>query len=215
MIDGVLAKHGYTVDWGFFNGVCSGAEDKPLEHDKTHTEAIIRQLREVHAAVLDQRASDLKSGAIEPTFYKRVRNEKSTSFRDREIDIEVKRVELSDYEAQQQIARAVYRAERDAQQARSHAAMLEKLIETRFGQALYPVSDRKVLAVGDRVLIGGKKGWIGEVIEMKYKEQRRCFSMRPNYPTMHAVVRREKDGFTIAVPTSTIRQSAIVTGGAL
>jgi len=29
--DGVLSKHGYTVDWGFFNGVCPGAGHRPFE----------------------------------------------------------------------------------------------------------------------------------------------------------------------------------------
>lgn len=28
---GRLAKHGYTVKWGFFNGVCRGAEELPFE----------------------------------------------------------------------------------------------------------------------------------------------------------------------------------------
>lgn len=27
----VLSKHGYTVDWGFFNGVCAGAHCPPFE----------------------------------------------------------------------------------------------------------------------------------------------------------------------------------------
>lgn len=28
---GVLAKHGYTTKWGFFSGVCMGAEHEPIE----------------------------------------------------------------------------------------------------------------------------------------------------------------------------------------
>lgn len=28
---GTLAKHGYTVDWGFFNGVCTGSHHLPFE----------------------------------------------------------------------------------------------------------------------------------------------------------------------------------------
>jgi hypothetical protein len=34
---GVLAKHGYTVRWGFFSGVCPGSGRKPFE---THTDYI-------------------------------------------------------------------------------------------------------------------------------------------------------------------------------
>lgn len=29
--NGVLSTHGYTVDWGFFNGVCQGAHQLPFE----------------------------------------------------------------------------------------------------------------------------------------------------------------------------------------
>ena len=29
--NGVLSQHGYTVDWGFFNGVCQGAKHLPYE----------------------------------------------------------------------------------------------------------------------------------------------------------------------------------------
>lgn len=31
--NGKLSKHGYTVDWGFFNGVCAGAGHLPFEQD--------------------------------------------------------------------------------------------------------------------------------------------------------------------------------------
>lgn len=34
---GVLAKHGYTVQWGFFNGTCPGSGRRPFE---THTDFI-------------------------------------------------------------------------------------------------------------------------------------------------------------------------------
>ena len=31
---GVLSKHGYTVQWGFFSGVCNGAGHLPFEQSK-------------------------------------------------------------------------------------------------------------------------------------------------------------------------------------
>ena len=38
---GVLAKHGYTVDCGYFSGTCRGSDKSPLEHDKAITESTI------------------------------------------------------------------------------------------------------------------------------------------------------------------------------
>jgi len=38
---GRLSKHGYTKEWGFFNGMCAGAENKPFELSKDLIEGII------------------------------------------------------------------------------------------------------------------------------------------------------------------------------
>jgi len=39
--NGVLSKHGYTVDWGFFNGVCGGANHAPFEESTDLIEGFI------------------------------------------------------------------------------------------------------------------------------------------------------------------------------
>lgn len=43
--DGRLAKHGYTVDYGYFNGTCSGAEHAPLEKDTAHNVDVVAAVR--------------------------------------------------------------------------------------------------------------------------------------------------------------------------
>jgi hypothetical protein len=40
---GMLSKHGYTVQWGFFNGVCWGERNKPFEQDKGLIEGAIKR----------------------------------------------------------------------------------------------------------------------------------------------------------------------------
>ena len=42
----LLAKHGYTVDFGYFDGVCTGSDRKPLEVDKSFSEATIVKISE-------------------------------------------------------------------------------------------------------------------------------------------------------------------------
>mgnify|MGYP003136073953 CR=1 FL=1 len=42
----LLAKHGYTVDFGYFDGVCTGSDRKPLEVDKSFSEATIFRISE-------------------------------------------------------------------------------------------------------------------------------------------------------------------------
>jgi hypothetical protein len=43
---GLLSKHGYTVDWGYFNGVCWGAHHQPLELDRKILDGAILRLNE-------------------------------------------------------------------------------------------------------------------------------------------------------------------------
>jgi hypothetical protein len=222
MIDGVLAKHGYTVDWGFFNGVCVGAENKPLELDKALTERIIKELREDVAPRADKRAADLESGAVEPkwTMSKFIESEggrkqwvnhvlKSGKWE----TVECTRAELDDYQAKCQIERAIHAAKNNAAMARSHALMLEKLIETRHGQPLIPVSNKIELNVGSRVQIGGKKGVVCEVVEIKDQVARGCGPYLNGQLLKHAILKRP-DGKLIAEPTRLIRQAAIIDGAA-
>lgn len=204
----LIAKHGYTVEWGFFNGICVGSDNKPLEQDKQITLQIIKQLREVVAVQADKRAADLQSGAVEPRWFKSVY--KGGKFE----KIDVKRDELPSYEQKQILTAAIYNAESKARGARSHAAMLEQLIESRHGKALIPVIAKRELSVGDRVQLGGKKGVICEVVELKMQAARGCGPYMNGHVMLHAILKREGKDALIAVPTRTIRQSSIIEGGA-
>jgi len=42
----LVAKHGYTTYWGYFDNICEGADHTPLEIDKTFTEKFIGKLKE-------------------------------------------------------------------------------------------------------------------------------------------------------------------------
>jgi len=43
--NGQLAKHGYTVDYGYFNGTCSGAGHAPLEKETAHNVDVVAAVR--------------------------------------------------------------------------------------------------------------------------------------------------------------------------
>jgi hypothetical protein len=214
-VNGTIAKHGYTVDWGFFNGVCQGSDAKPLEHDTTLTNALIVILRDKEAPLHDKRAADLRAGTVEPKFTREIAachfprrfqdHDNNRNFH--RINIECARHELSDYDAQQQITREIYRAESNARNARSHASMLEKLIVERHGKPLVPVVDvrKDALCVGAKVTRNGK---VCEIVEFTFKDQRSY--TRATRSVRHAILKRLTDGFTFSVPTSTIRQTAIL-----
>jgi hypothetical protein len=43
---GTLAKHGYTVDYGYFSGTCSGSGKLPLEQDTKHNVEVVAAIRD-------------------------------------------------------------------------------------------------------------------------------------------------------------------------
>jgi hypothetical protein len=213
---GKIAKHGYTVQWGFFNGVCRGAEELPLEQDKTITEATIVHLLNEYAPAADKLAADLRSGAVEPQFYnthydrikcKNVR----TSCKRSELRFEC--YETQETVAERQIRAAIAHAESDARHARSHVEVLKSMIESRHGQPLMPINDRKLQA-GDRVQMFGKKdGIICEVVKLDYAIARGCGPYMNGRSILHAFLKRP-DGSIFQYPAQSIRRSAIIEGGA-
>ena len=63
-----IAKHGYTVDFGFFNGVCEGSGELPLEIDKSITEETIVELTN-YVAFQSSYLEGLESGKVENLDY--------------------------------------------------------------------------------------------------------------------------------------------------
>lgn len=65
IVHGDMAKHGYTVDWGSFNGVCPGSDCKPAQVSVDFTHVIIKQCME-RAHELTQHAQALEEGSVDP-----------------------------------------------------------------------------------------------------------------------------------------------------
>lgn len=63
--NGTMAHHGYTVDWGYFNGVCTGQQHRPLEQDRTVWDLLKARLLE-DADQHDDIARRLEDGTLDP-----------------------------------------------------------------------------------------------------------------------------------------------------
>ncbi len=57
---GVLSKHGYTVDWGFFSGVCQGAGYLPFEQSCDLIEKFIKLAKANLAYLIEQKTKWLQ-----------------------------------------------------------------------------------------------------------------------------------------------------------
>lgn len=65
VVNGMMAKHGYTVKQGWFSGVCSGKNFAPVQVSRTTTDEIIAQIN-AEIPELIAKADKVKSGEITP-----------------------------------------------------------------------------------------------------------------------------------------------------
>lgn len=69
-----ISKHGYTVEHGWFQGVCAGEGHRPIEEDRSVTDQIVVDITK-QCADLEQRAADLEAKVINPEGkYETIRN---------------------------------------------------------------------------------------------------------------------------------------------
>ncbi|MGR8918002.1 MAG: hypothetical protein ACU85V_00165 [Gammaproteobacteria bacterium] len=142
---GLLAKHGYSVEWGYFSGECRGSDELPLEVSTDVAREVIAGVA-AHCEKLEARAADPASIASIAIDFK-------VDFR----DADRKRVTVSS-DAELDALRDEYRGRvpvytnfaglqhdtadrmgREAAHGRAFVADLEALIEKRHGADLIPV----------------------------------------------------------------------------
>jgi hypothetical protein len=65
--NGMMAKHGYTVEHGWFNGVCSGERHAPIQVSRAETDKIIADIKAEIPELLKQ-AEQVIMGKLLPQF---------------------------------------------------------------------------------------------------------------------------------------------------
>lgn len=123
---GYVAKHGYTVNYGFFNGVCPGHRYLPLEKDRSAADRSANAMDHMAVRLLRQ-AKRLKEGKTTPTLV-RVGH-----------GIDAKTVEFAEAprgDQDQAIKAAIWNAERQAHELPRMAQQLRELANRVFGQPL-------------------------------------------------------------------------------
>jgi len=138
---GKIAKHGYTTDYGYFAGVCGGADHLPLELDTAVNIAVVAGMT-AFAAEQDAKAdADIALVRVEVGPY--LRNNRGTRYR------ETKLVDRAEFKTTQP-AYACFDREvesirrslrRTAEMVRADAAMLDGLRDKVHGQ---PLQERAV-----------------------------------------------------------------------
>lgn len=144
----VLAKHGYTVEFGYFRGTCSGSGKKPIQQDRTITDATIVAMHE-YAAGCDKDAEDLRSGKTLPTKIKTGQKLLAGKYQPVYIPFS----EGSPEQQTKAVELFIAMAESGARHARAHASDLKKLADRLHGTELVlivePVKTEKPVTTVD------------------------------------------------------------------
>lgn len=129
IVSGLVAKHGYTVELGFFNGVCRGEHFAPMQHSVDESKRVI-EMCEVEAVKSIEAAKKMEAGEISPAAVSRGYGKNKSVVKFEEADV---------YEQIRAREAAVWGLRGQASQYRAHSEMLGRLVVEYFGKELRPV----------------------------------------------------------------------------
>ncbi len=129
VINGNMSKHGYTVENGWFNGVCSGDRFAPMQVQRTVTDDLVKQVL-LDVEVLKQNITQLESGKIHPTTCP------TDSFSKKTITWE----EANEYQRKKAVSIAVSQNYSRARQGEVFAQQMSELVNAVHGKELRQVA---------------------------------------------------------------------------
>jgi hypothetical protein len=140
---GLIAKHGYTTEYGFFNGTCGGSDHLPLELDTAVNVATVAAL--IKFAEKNEAAADADITTVVVEFGPYIYDNRGRRTRD------TKRVDRAEFEATQspyadfdrEVENVRIRLRGTARNVRADAAVIDGLRDKVHGQ---PLQERKVEA---------------------------------------------------------------------
>jgi hypothetical protein len=138
VVDGRMAKHGYTVESGWFKGVCAGKHFAPIQVSRDDTDKLIATVRE---QVLEMivKADKVASGEIKPaTITRHPHSKKAMEF--------VPFAEATSWEQRDAIKALEWNFRRTAEMGTSFADMMVQVADKYHGKALVEVAKKEAPA---------------------------------------------------------------------
>ena len=130
MANGCMSQHGYTVDNGWFNGVCSGTRFQPMQVQRAETDHIVAQIRGEVTDLLAE-AADIESGKVRLTFV-------TEGFGKHKVQIAW--AEAPIWKQEEAVKVAVWNLRGRAASGRLLADQLEELVNAKLGTPLIIVT---------------------------------------------------------------------------
>lgn len=132
---GKLAKHGYTTEYGFFNGTCQGSDKAPLENSTDCLDKTVGELNNEAIRIRGLEASSIEKVLLRmPRASVWVQGAQSYFTEDNFNEADLRGLPKEWNELQ---VRELNRLNRMVDQLVAHSALLLRLKTDRFGQSLY------------------------------------------------------------------------------
>jgi hypothetical protein len=140
IVGGLMSKHGYTVEHGWFNGVCSGNHYAPMQKNRVETDSIVANIRAEIPKLL-AKAEQLENGTLFPEYVsKRIYNPETRKNEEKLIPF----AEATVYEQRDAIKRATWALRSRASSGESFANQLESIANEVHGTELIRVEKKEV-----------------------------------------------------------------------
>jgi hypothetical protein len=138
VVDGRMAKHGYTVESGWFKGVCAGKHFAPIQVSREQTDTLIVSVRKQVLEII-AKADLVASGEIKPTTITRhPHSKKAMEF--------IPFAEATAYEQRDAIRALEWNYRRTAEMGTSFADMMVQVADKYHGKALVEVAKKEAPA---------------------------------------------------------------------
>jgi len=168
MVTGLVAKHGYNVQYGYFSGTCPGSNDLSLHVARENTDRIILMyLERAQAAAAEVEA--LKAGTLKPaeawdgTYTEMPVTRNGVTRMSRGEQRLVPFAEAAEQYQQRAVALAIFKADSTARHALLHKQQLQEWAAKIYDKQVpaYRAEDLEARdwQQGDVVRIGGKSGF--------------------------------------------------------
>lgn len=144
---GRMSKHGYTIDHGWFNGICQGERHQPMQNDRSITDKIISDIR-AEVAGLRELAKELAEGKKFPKQagsgnFVLEKNERGHS---RRVEVYVPFADAPAYRQDAEVETAIYQAESRARMGEGFSNDLEQIVNKVHGTKLIEVEKKSPTA---------------------------------------------------------------------
>jgi hypothetical protein len=149
-VNGTMAHHGYTVEHGYFNGVCHGHNHAPIENDRSVADQVIATVR-ADAIALRAEADRFASGEIHP---KQIESGRSEWQNGRLVPIMLAWDDAPEYKRQEAVKSIEWSKRNRARAADQFANDLQQIADSFNGKPLQVV---EVEAKAARIQAGEKR----------------------------------------------------------